>query len=83
MGSAMEAMQLGCESWLGTVPSSHDTSLTRGVRTLYTLHGVSWHTVGPQVVIMSIVAGDDSPLSGPHQGQGTHSQGLTGGGPSP
>lgn len=40
MGSAVGATQLGCESWLGTVPSSHDTSFTGGVRTLYTLHAM-------------------------------------------
>lgn len=31
------------------------------------------------MVIASIVAADDSPLSGPHQDQGTHSQGQAGG----
>lgn len=42
--------------------------------TVYTWHGMfSWCTVGPQVVITSIVAADDSPLSG------THSQGQAGG----
>lgn len=43
MGSGVGAVQLGCESRLGTIPLSPDTSLTRGVRTLFTHGMVCFH----------------------------------------
>lgn len=43
MGSGVGAVQLGCESRLGTIPLSPDTSLTRAVRTLFTHGTVCFH----------------------------------------